>query len=81
MRYIKLLIDFLNSLRKVWPILFVIIGWVISEILWMLDIGRTPVTFSLPASMVVGIGALTLYPIAKLVQWAMLVHWRWLSRN
>jgi hypothetical protein len=68
MKILKQILELFNSVVKSWPSVVIVIGWLSSFVLWLVHIGQTPVSVSLPLSIVITILTIALYPIAKVVQ-------------
>ena len=70
MRFLKRILDLINSLVKAWPYLIIVLGWITSAILWLVRVGQLNVILSIPLSLLIAIAALALYPVAKTIQFA-----------
>jgi hypothetical protein len=68
MKTLKQVLDFIRSLFKAWPYLVIIIGWLVSAILWFIKVGQTEIVLSIPLSLLLIIVTLALYPVAKFIQ-------------
>ena len=71
MKFLKQILDLINSLFKTWPYLVMIIGGIVSAILWLVKVGQAVITLSIPLSLLIVIAALALYPVAKLISFTL----------